>query len=58
MILFALTSMNALDKNQRGFAAWCDDCDLVFDDKWETESHTKDSGHRVRTTEFWIIGRR
>lgn len=50
--------MNALDKNEKGFTAWCEDCDLVFDNRRETEFHVNDSGHCVKTTEFWVIGRK
>lgn len=50
--------MNAFDKSSRGITAWCENCDQVFDNRWEAEAHQSEKGHRIKITEFWITGRR
>ncbi|HEX6562097.1 MAG TPA: hypothetical protein VFA15_00615 [Nitrososphaera sp.] len=49
--------MNAFDKHAKRLAAWCEDCDGVFDTKLEADMHRDQQGHAVRTTEFWVTGR-
>jgi hypothetical protein len=50
--------MNAFDKHTKNVTAWCEDCDSVFDTRWHANGHQEEKKHRVKITEFWIIGRR
>jgi hypothetical protein len=50
--------MNAFDKHRKGIAAWCEECDAVFDSKWTIDIHKVEQGHKnIRITEFLITAR-
>jgi len=49
--------MNAFDKHKKGFTAWCEDCNEVFDMPWSANMHRDQKGHLIKITEFWITGR-
>ncbi len=50
--------MNAFDKSRFSITAWCENCDRVFDSKWEVEAHKQETGHSVHVTEFIVTGKR
>lgn len=50
--------MNAFDKHRKGVTAWCEDCECVFDTRWDADAHRDEKGHNVNVTEFWVTGRR
>ena len=50
--------MNAFDRHQKNFTAWCQDCKDVFDEIWTANAHRDQKGHKINVTEFWITGRR
>ena len=50
--------MNAFDKHRKNLTAWCEDCNEVFDVLWTANLHRDQMGHKIKVTEFWIIGRR
>jgi hypothetical protein len=50
--------MNAFDKHRKSYTAWCEECNEVFDKLWIANMHSDETGHRIKATEFWIIGRR
>jgi hypothetical protein len=50
--------MNAFDKQRKNFAAQCEDCDEVFDILPLANMHSTNKGHKIKVTEFWVIGRR
>jgi hypothetical protein len=50
--------MNAFDKHRKSVTAWCEDCDGVFDTKWDADLHQGEKSHRVKIMEFWITSRK
>jgi hypothetical protein len=50
--------MNAFDKHRKAVTAWCENCDCVFDTKWDAEKHQKEENHTVKVSEFLITSRR
>lgn len=56
-ITYAL-ALNAFDISKKSVTAWCEDCNLVFDNRWTANSHKKNEHHSVRVSEFWITGKR
>jgi hypothetical protein len=50
--------MNAFDKHRKSVTAWCEDCNGVFDTRWDANAHHEAKSHRVKVTEFWITGRK
>lgn len=53
-----LTALNAFDISRKSITAWCEDCNLVFDDRWTANSHKENERHTIRVSEFWITGKR
>ena len=53
-----ILALNAFDISRKSITAWCEDCDLVFDDRWTANSHEENERHTVRISEFWITGKR
>lgn len=51
-------SMNAFDKHRKSVTAWCEDCDSVFDTKWDADLHQEEKSHKVKVMEFWITSRK
>lgn len=49
--------MKAFDRHRKGFTAWCEDCDEVFDRVSVANMHRDQKGHKIKVTEFWITGR-
>jgi hypothetical protein len=58
LIIIVDQCMNAFDKHKKGFTAWCEDCNEVFDMPWSANMHRDQKGHRIKITEFWITGRK
>jgi hypothetical protein len=52
------TVMNAFDKHKRNFTAHCEHCDEVFDILPLANMHSSSTGHKIKVTEFWVIGKR
>ena len=52
------TIMNAFDKQKKNFTAQCEDCDEVFDILPLANMHSSSTGHKIKVTEFWVIGNR
>jgi hypothetical protein len=51
--------MNAFDKHRKSVTAWCENCDCVFDTKWDADLHQEEEkSHRVKVMEFWITSRK
>jgi hypothetical protein len=50
--------LNAFDVSRKRVTAWCENCNLVFDDRWTANSHGENKRHTVRISEFWITGKR
>jgi hypothetical protein len=50
--------MNAFDKHRKSVTAWCEDCDSVFDTKWDADLHQGEKSHKVKIMEFWITSRK
>jgi hypothetical protein len=38
--------------------AWCEECESVFDNRWDVEAHRQETGHKVNVREFVVTGRR
>jgi hypothetical protein len=53
-----LLALNAFDISKKSITAWCEDCNLVFDDRWTANSHKENERHTIRVSEFWITGKR
>lgn len=50
--------MNARDKSRIGLTAWCEECDKVFDNKWDIDLHRGDKKHKIKVIEFWTISKK
>jgi hypothetical protein len=50
--------MNAFDRHSQNFSAQCEECDEVFDNLRIAKMHSSTTHHKIKVTEFWIIGRK
>ncbi|MGE5684098.1 MAG: hypothetical protein ACM3ZS_03025 [Nitrososphaerota archaeon] len=50
--------MNALDKSKKQCTSWCEECDQVFDNIFDSEIHRNNNNHKVKIIEFWTISRK
>jgi hypothetical protein len=57
-VLKIFNKLNAFDVSRKRVTAWCENCNLVFDDRWTANSHGENKSHTVRISEFWITGKR
>jgi hypothetical protein len=57
-IITTVLDMNAFDKHSKSVTAWCEDCDCVFDTRWNADHHQEEKSHRVKVMEFWITSRK
>lgn len=55
---YIFIKLNAFDVSKKSVAAWCEDCNLVFDNKWAANSHKENEQHTIKISEFWITGKR
>ncbi len=49
--------MNAFDRHRKKVTAWCDDCNLVFDEIGTANEHQFEKDHKIKVTEFWVTDR-
>jgi hypothetical protein len=57
-VKYALKTMNAFDRHSRNFSAQCEECEEVFDILPIAKMHSSTTHHKIKVTEFWIIGRK
>lgn len=43
-----------VDVRKKKFTAWCEECDLVFDDPSLANEHQDKTKHRTKVTEYLI----
>ena len=55
---YASKIMNAFDRHSQNFSAQCEECDEVFDNLPIAKMHRSTTHHKIKVTEFWIIGRK
>jgi hypothetical protein len=57
-VKYATKTMNAFDRHSQNFSAQCEGCDEVFDSLPIANIHSSTTNHKIKVTEFWIIGRK
>ena len=57
-VKYAFKIMNAFDRHSQNFSAQCEECDEVFDNLPIAKMHSSTTHHKIKVTEFWIIGRK
>ena len=50
--------MNAFDRHSKNFTAQCEECNEVFDILPIAKMHSSTTHHKIKVTEFWVIGRK
>ncbi len=53
-----LEPMNAFDKHSKNFTVQCEECDEVFDLLPIAKMHSSTTHHKIKVTEFWVVGRK
>jgi hypothetical protein len=56
--IISVLTLNAFDVSRKSITAWCEDCNLVFDERWTANAHKENEGHTIKIAEFWITGKR